>query len=66
MFSLSKHGIINMHLLNYLQCGGVLMIEAYLEKTFYVNCFFCGQFYTTKEIDLDTTSKLLRVCKQLY
>lgn len=39
------------------------MIEAYLEKNILRQLFLCGQFYTTKEIDLDTTSKLLRVCK---
>ncbi len=58
-----NHGIIDMHLLIYLQCGGVLMIEAYLEKNILRQLFLCGQFYTTKEIDLDTTSSLLQVCK---
>ena len=39
------------------------MIEAYLEKNILRQLFLCDQFYTTKEIDLNMTSKLLRVCK---
>ncbi|WP_165005657.1 MULTISPECIES: DNA-binding protein [unclassified Enterococcus] len=39
------------------------MIEEYIEKSILRQLFLCGQFYVNKEINLDTCSTLLQVCK---
>lgn len=55
-----------MHLLNYLQCGGVLMIEAYLKKTFYVNCFFAANSTQRKKSTWIRPQNYYESAKQLY